>query len=227
MKTAIVYTSICWSRFVSRYLWENMRRQMPKAPSFRFYFHFLLIVKWLIKMFTSINLAQSLHVCKPLVQTCACVISIGSPSWLETEIFPTLRRNQLPCPPYRKHTEPWHHCVPKREFIIIIILNTTCVTVCCRWWIFSQSWLWVEFQLILQTQCAAVSWSPRLAGGRESWCPSWWSRRSLPVTSTSASAKTRRPEPWRTWWLKWGISLITLDVDLSLINFIIIWAGIE
>ncbi len=50
-----------------------------------------------IKTFTGINLAQRLH--KTLVQTRACLISIGSPSWFKTEIFPTLRRNQLPRPP--------------------------------------------------------------------------------------------------------------------------------
>ncbi len=61
--------SACWSRFISLCLWENMRRQMPKAPS-------LLLIPFLlslsdyselteIKTFTGINLAQSLHVCKP------------------------------------------------------------------------------------------------------------------------------------------------------------------
>ncbi len=60
-----------------------------------------------IKTFTGINLARV----QTLVQTRACLISIGLPSWFKTEIFPTLRRNQLPRPPYRKHTEPWHHCV--------------------------------------------------------------------------------------------------------------------
>ncbi len=42
-------------------------------------------------MFTSINIALS-------VQTCACVIFIGSPSGFKTEIFRTLGRNQLPRP---------------------------------------------------------------------------------------------------------------------------------
>ncbi len=36
------------------------------------------------------------------MQTRACVISIGLPSWFKTEIFPTLRRNQLPRPPISK-----------------------------------------------------------------------------------------------------------------------------
>ncbi len=54
------------------------------TQSFRFFFHFLLIVKLRIKMFTGIN----------LVQTRACVISIGLPSWFKTEIFPTIRHNQ-------------------------------------------------------------------------------------------------------------------------------------
>ncbi len=45
-----------------------------------------------------------------LVLTPACVISIGWPSWFKTELFLTLRRNPPP-PPYRKCTEPWHHCV--------------------------------------------------------------------------------------------------------------------
>ncbi len=53
-----------------------------------------------IKTFTGINLAQSLHVCKPWCKRVFCLISIGSPSWFKTEIFPTLRRNQLPRPPY-------------------------------------------------------------------------------------------------------------------------------
>ncbi len=44
------------------------------TSSFRFYFHFLHIVKGQIKTFTSINLVISLH-----VQTCTCVISISSP----------------------------------------------------------------------------------------------------------------------------------------------------
>ncbi len=71
--------------------------------------HFLLILKWLIKMFTSINRALSLQCANPGANTCLC--DIGSPSWFKTEIFPTLRRNHLPHPPYRKCTEPWHHCV--------------------------------------------------------------------------------------------------------------------
>ncbi len=41
-----------------------------------------------VKTFTSITIAQSLHV--------ACVISIGLPSWFKTEIFPVLRRNRKP-----------------------------------------------------------------------------------------------------------------------------------
>ncbi len=60
-----------------------------------------------IKTFTDINLAQSFA----QVQTLCLLISIGSPSWFKTEVFPTLRHNQLPRPLYRKHTEPWHHCV--------------------------------------------------------------------------------------------------------------------
>ncbi len=38
-----------------------------------------------------------------LVQTRACVISIGSTSWFKTEIFPTLRSIQLPRPPRIKN----------------------------------------------------------------------------------------------------------------------------
>ncbi len=49
-----------------------------------------------IKMFTGINLVLSLVL--TLVQRPACVISIGSPSWFKTEIFPKLRCNQ-------KHTD--------------------------------------------------------------------------------------------------------------------------
>ncbi len=41
-----------------------------------------------VKTFTSLTIAQSLHV--------ACVISIGSPSWFKTEIFPVLRSNRKP-----------------------------------------------------------------------------------------------------------------------------------
>ncbi len=40
------------------------------------------------KKFTGITIAQSLHI--------ACVISVGSPSWFKTEIFPVLRRNRKP-----------------------------------------------------------------------------------------------------------------------------------
>ncbi len=97
------------NKFVSLCLWENKRRQMPKAPSFRFYFHFLLIVKLMIKMFTSINPALSFQCANPGENACLC--DIGSPSWYKTEIFPALRRNHLPHLPYRKCTEPWHHCV--------------------------------------------------------------------------------------------------------------------
>jgi len=97
------------NKFVSLCLWENKRRQMPKAPSFRFYFHFLLIVRLMIKMFTSINPALSFQCANPGENACLC--DIGSPSWYKTEIFPALRRNHLPHLPYRKCTEPWHHCV--------------------------------------------------------------------------------------------------------------------
>ncbi len=66
-----------------------------------------------ITMFTGINLVQT------LVQTCACVISTGSPSWFKTEIFPTSRCNQLPRPPvsktYRTMT-PLCRIEPNREF---------------------------------------------------------------------------------------------------------------
>ncbi len=41
-----------------------------------------------VKMFTGITIAQSLHV--------DFVISIGSPSWFKTEIFPVLRCNHKP-----------------------------------------------------------------------------------------------------------------------------------
>ncbi len=41
-----------------------------------------------VKTFTSITIAQSLQV--------DFVISIGSPSWFKTEIFPVLRRNRNP-----------------------------------------------------------------------------------------------------------------------------------
>ncbi len=41
-----------------------------------------------VKMFTGITIAQSLHV--------DFVISIGSPSWFKTEVFPVLRRNRNP-----------------------------------------------------------------------------------------------------------------------------------
>ncbi len=41
-----------------------------------------------VKTFTSITIAQSLHV--------DFVISIGSPSWFKTEVFPELRRNRNP-----------------------------------------------------------------------------------------------------------------------------------
>ncbi len=67
-----------------------------------------------IKMFTVINIEQSLHVCKRVL-----VISIGLPSWFKTEIFPTLQRNQLPRPPvsktYRTVT-PVCRIEPNREF---------------------------------------------------------------------------------------------------------------
>ncbi len=55
-------------------LWENMWRQMPNAPSFHLYFHFLLIVKWLIKMFTSINLALRLQCANLGANACLCDI---------------------------------------------------------------------------------------------------------------------------------------------------------
>ncbi len=60
--------STCWSRFVSLCLWENMRHQMPKAPHYSIPFLLSLSVYselTEIKTFTGINLAQSLHVCKP------------------------------------------------------------------------------------------------------------------------------------------------------------------
>ncbi len=41
-----------------------------------------------VKTFTSITIAQSLHV--------DFVISIGSPSWFKTEVFPVLRHNRNP-----------------------------------------------------------------------------------------------------------------------------------
>ncbi len=53
-----------------------------------------------VKTFTGITIAQSLHV--------ACVISIGLPSWFETEIFPVLRRNRNPpMHMYLKRRDTW------------------------------------------------------------------------------------------------------------------------
>ncbi len=60
--------SACWSRFVFLCLWENMWRQMPKSPSLLRHSVFTFTVYselTEIKTFTGINLAQSLHVCKP------------------------------------------------------------------------------------------------------------------------------------------------------------------
>ncbi len=54
-------------------------------------FYFLLSELTEIKTSTGITLEQSLHV--------ACVMSIGSPSWFKTEIFPTSRRKQSPLTP--------------------------------------------------------------------------------------------------------------------------------
>ncbi len=66
-----------------------------------------------------LNIAFSLHVCKPWCKRMRCVISIGSPSWFKTEIFPTLRRNQLARPPYRKRTKPWNHCVVSNRDVTV------------------------------------------------------------------------------------------------------------
>ncbi len=67
-----------------------MRRQMPKALSLLRYSVFTFTFSselTEIKTFTSIPLAQNLHV--------AYVISIGSPSRFKTEIFPNLRRKHI------------------------------------------------------------------------------------------------------------------------------------
>ncbi len=129
MKTAIGYIviSICWSRFASLCLWE-------KDPSLLFLLSLSVYGEMTeIKMFTDINLAFS------LVQTRSSVISIDSPSWFKTEIFPT-----LPPPPYlnRNHdctvlyrTELWivwtvTPLVNTVEmYTIIVFIYSFCITV--------------------------------------------------------------------------------------------------
>ncbi len=59
------------------------------------------------------------------MQTRACVTSIGSPSWFQTETFSTLTCNQLPRPPYLKHTEPWHHVSFRTELWILWTIKLT------------------------------------------------------------------------------------------------------
>ncbi len=81
------------------------------TPSFHFYIHFMLIVNWLRLRRSPALILRKVCSVQTMVQTHACVISIGSHSWFKTRIFPTLRPNQLPLPPYRKRTKSWHHFV--------------------------------------------------------------------------------------------------------------------
>ncbi len=92
-----------------------------------------------IKTFTGINLAQSLHVCKPWCKRVLVWYPLARLHGLKTEIFPTLLHNQLPRPPYRKHTEPWHHVSYRTEpwilwtvtpLIYIYIYIYVCVCMC-------------------------------------------------------------------------------------------------
>ncbi len=100
-------------------------------------------------MFTSINLAEFARV-QTLVQSSACVISIGSPSWFKTEIFPTLRHNQLP-----KCIEPWHHCVVSNRTVNFVNRYTPNI------YTFFTNWRKVWKGLFLHQQSVG-QWSSQL-----------------------------------------------------------------
>ncbi len=118
---ALGYTviSICLSRFVPHCLWENKRLRCRKLRNYSIILFLLSLSAYSelteIKMFTGINIAQSLHVCKRVLVWYPLAYLHG----LKTEIFPTLRRNQLPPPPvsktYRTVT-PLCRIEPNREF---------------------------------------------------------------------------------------------------------------
>ncbi len=124
IERSYLYTviSICWSSSVCRSLWENMR-QIPKAPLlFCFYVHFLHRALTEIKRHWH-------NSCTKFVR-CLCVISIGSPLWFKTEIFPTLQCNQLPHPTWFEsnrdttvsyRTEPLHPFISYYSVVLLVV----------------------------------------------------------------------------------------------------------
>ncbi len=79
-----------------------------------------------IKTFTSINLAQSLHVCKRVLVWYPLAHLHG----LKQKYFQHWH-NQLPRPPYRKHTEPWHHCVVSNRTVNFVNRYTPNIYILC------------------------------------------------------------------------------------------------
>ncbi len=78
------------------------------TPSFRFYFHFLLVVNWLkLRCSLASYLAQSLHICLCDIHWLTFIV--------KTSIFQHCYVTN--CPPYRKRTEPWHHCVESNQTV--------------------------------------------------------------------------------------------------------------
>ncbi len=69
-----------------------------------------------IKTFTGINLAQSLHVCKPWCKRVLVWYPLARLHGLKQKYW----HNQLSRPPYRKHTEPWHHCVKSNRTLSFV-----------------------------------------------------------------------------------------------------------
>ncbi len=78
-----------------------------------------------IKTFTGINLAQSLHVCKPWCKRVLVWYPLARLHGLKQKYFQHCDVTNCPTPPYRKHTEPWHHCVVSNRTVNFVNRPTT------------------------------------------------------------------------------------------------------